>query len=40
LHDYDKEKQLALEALERKHFSIIHGSKTADVISITRGVAA
>lgn len=40
LHDYDKEKQLALEALERKLLSIMHGSKTADVISITRGVAA
>lgn len=40
LHDYDKEKQLALEALERKLLNIIRGSKTADVISITRGVAA
>lgn len=39
-HDYDDEKQQALETLERKLCSIIHGSKTADVIPITRGVAA
>jgi len=37
---YDIEKQKALEAWERKLDSIIHGSKTADVIPITRGVAA
>lgn len=40
LHDYDKEKQLALEALERKLLGIIHGSKAANVIPIMRGVAA
>lgn len=33
---YDTEKQKALEAWERKLDSIIHGSKTADVIPMTR----
>lgn len=39
-HDYDEPKQIALEALERKLCSIIHGSKTDNVIPIMRGVAA
>lgn len=38
-HHYDKEKQLALEAWERKLNSIIHATESAKVIPITRKAA-
>jgi hypothetical protein len=38
-HDFDDEKQVALETLERKLASIINATESAKVIPITRKAA-